>query len=75
MDLLHPAAGIAHELHHVPDQARVQVAGYSQGIRAAAIQASGLSSRRTTVAANENPYAILGSTPGFVKPSRPRRAG
>ncbi len=58
-------------------RARVQVAASSNGIRAAALQASGLSSRPVTVASNENPYAILGATPGFMKPSRTRvrRAG
>jgi rare lipoprotein A len=58
-------------------RARVQMAASQNGIRAAANQASGLTSRRIVVAANENPYAILGATPGFVKPSRTRarRAG
>lgn len=46
----------------------------SNGIRAAAQQASGLSSRRMVVA-DAHPYAILGATPGFMKPSRARRAG
>lgn len=46
----------------------------SNGIRAAAQQASGLSSRRMVVA-YAHPYAILGPTPGFMKPSRARRAG
>jgi rare lipoprotein A len=53
----------------------IRVAASSYGIRAAAQQASGLSSRRIVVASNEHPYAILGSTPGFMKPSRARRAG
>ncbi len=58
-------------------RARVQTAASSNGIRAAANQASGLTSRPIVVASNENPYAILGATPGFVKPSRTRarRAG
>jgi rare lipoprotein A len=55
--------------------ARLRMAAASKGIRAAAQQASGLSSRRIAVALNENPYAILGATPGFMKPSRARRAG
>jgi rare lipoprotein A len=51
----------------------IRVAASSKGIRAAAEQASGLQSRRIVVASNEHPYAILGSTPGFMKPSRTRR--
>jgi hypothetical protein len=53
------------------------MAASQNGIRAAALQASGLSRRPVTVASNENPYAILGATPGFMKPSRTRarRAG
>jgi rare lipoprotein A len=56
---------------------RIQVAASSKGIRAAALQASGLSNRRVVVASNDSPYAILGATPGFMKPSRTRarRAG
>lgn len=56
---------------------RVQMAASQNGIRAAASQASSLSGRPATVASNENPYAILGATPGFMKPSRTRtrRAG
>ena len=58
-------------------RARVQMAASQNGIRAAALQASSLSGRPVTVASNENPYAILGATPGFMKPSRTRtrRAG
>ena len=59
-------------------RARVQLtADSANGIRAAAQQASDLSSRRVVVASNDNPYAILGATPGFMKPSRTRarRAG
>ncbi len=58
-------------------RARVQMAASQNGIRAAANQASDLTSRPVVVASNENPYAILGATPGFVKPSRTRarRAG
>ena len=58
-------------------KSRVQLAASSKGIRAAAIQASGLASRRVVVASNDSPYAILGATPGFMKPSRARlrRAG
>ena len=51
----------------------IRVAASSKGIRAAAEQASGLPSRRIVVASNEHPYAILCSTPGFMKPSRTRR--
>lgn len=48
----------------------------SNGIRAAAEQASDLSGRRSrTVVAQSHPYAILGATPGFMKPSRSRRVG
>ena len=53
----------------------LRMAASSNGIRAAAQQASRLSSRRIVVAWNEHPYAILGTTPGFMKPSRARRAG
>lgn len=58
-------------------KARVQLAASSRGIRAAGLQASGLSSRRVSLASNDLPYAILGATPGFMKPSRlrSRRAG
>jgi peptidoglycan lytic transglycosylase len=51
----------------------IRVAASSYGIRAAAEQASSFPSRRIVVASNEHPYAILGSTPGFMKPSRTRR--
>jgi peptidoglycan lytic transglycosylase len=57
------------------NRSRYDVAEYSKGIRAAAFQASGLSSRRMIVASNQNPYAILGGTPGFMKSARARRAG
>jgi rare lipoprotein A len=58
-------------------RARVDLAASQNGIRAAALQASSLSRRPVTVASNETPYAILGATPGFTKPSRTRarRAG
>jgi len=58
-------------------RARVQMAASQNGIRAAALQASGLPSRRTVVASDDHPYAMLGATPGFMKPSRTRirRAG
>ena len=58
-------------------RARLQMAASQDGIRAAALQASDLPRRPVTVASNENPYAILGATPGFMKPSRTRarRAG
>jgi peptidoglycan lytic transglycosylase len=51
----------------------IRVAASSYGIRAAAEQASSFPSRRMVVASNEHPYAILGSTPGFMEPSRTRR--
>ncbi len=54
---------------------RSRVAVSSNGIRAVAYQASDLPSRRTVVAANPHPYAILGTTPGFMKPGRARRTG
>jgi rare lipoprotein A len=58
-------------------KSRVRFSATSKGIRAAALQASGLSNRRVVVASNDSPYAILGATPGFMKPSRTRlrRAG
>jgi rare lipoprotein A len=58
-------------------QTRVQMAAYRDGLRAAALQASNLSARRVSLASNDLPYAILGATPGFMKPSRTRerRAG
>jgi rare lipoprotein A len=56
--------------------ARNRLVASSNGIRAVAEQASDLSSRRSrTVVAESNPYAILGATPGFMKPSRARRLG
>ena len=54
---------------------RNRVAASSGGIRAAAYQASSLPARRALVASNAYPYAILGTTPGFMKPARSRRAG
>ena len=57
---------------------RVHVADASNGIRAAGKQASRFSSRRITVASNTpHPYAVLGTTPGFMKPARAheRRTG
>jgi hypothetical protein len=54
--------------------ARNRLIASSKGIRAVAAQASDLSSRRSrTVVAEAHPYAILGATPGFMKPSRARR--
>ena len=55
-------------------KAAYRMAASSKGIRAAAKQASRLSTRRVTVAF-AHPYAILGATPGFMKPARARRAG
>jgi hypothetical protein len=54
---------------------RNRVAASSGGIRAVAHQASSLPARRALVASNAHPYAILGTTPGFMKPARSRRAG
>jgi hypothetical protein len=54
---------------------RNRVAASSGGIRAVAYQASSLPARRALVASNAHPYAILGTTPGFMKPARSRRAG
>ena len=52
---------------------RIHVADASNGIRAAGKQASRFSSRRITVASNTpHPYAVLGTTPGFMKPARTR---
>ena len=53
----------------------IRMAAYSRGMRAVSEQASSLPSRRMAVASNEHPCAILGSTPGFMKPARARRAG
>jgi rare lipoprotein A len=49
----------------------------ANGIRlVAAARASDLSGRRSkTVVAEAHPYAILGATPGFMKPPRARKAG
>jgi rare lipoprotein A len=55
-------------------KAAYRMAASSKGIRAAAKQASRLSTRRVTVAF-AHPYAVLGATPGFMKPARARRAG
>lgn len=45
----------------------------SNGLREAGREASKLSSRRMTVASNTaHPYAVLGTTPGFMKPARTR---
>jgi rare lipoprotein A len=58
-------------------KARAEVAAAQNGIRAAALQASSLSGRNASVASNDQPYPMLGATPGFMKPSRKwaRRAG
>jgi rare lipoprotein A len=54
----------------------VRTASYSKGIHAAAKQASRFTGRRTIVA-DAHPYAILGTTPGFMKPTatKTRRTG
>jgi rare lipoprotein A len=55
---------------------QVRVASSSKGIHAAAQQASRLQVRREiVVAAAAHPYAFLGTTPGFMKPGKTRRAG
>jgi rare lipoprotein A len=54
---------------------RSRVADSSGGIRAAAYQTSSLPGRRALGASNAHPYAILGTTPGFMKPGRSRRFG
>jgi rare lipoprotein A len=54
---------------------QVRVASSSRGIHAAAQQASRLQVRREIVVAAAHPYAFLGSTPGFMKPGKTRRAG
>jgi hypothetical protein len=55
---------------------QVRVASSSRGIHAAAQQASRLQVRREiVVAAAAHPYAFLGTTPGFMKPGKTRRAG
>ncbi len=56
------------------ESAQFRVVASSNGIRAAAQQASGLPSRPMVVA-EAHPYAILGARPDFMKPSRARRAG
>lgn len=55
--------------------ARNRVVSASSGVRAVANQASSLPSRRIMVVAEAHPYAILGTTPGFMKPARSRRVG
>jgi rare lipoprotein A len=56
--------------------ARSRLIASSNGIGAVAVQASDLSKRRSrTVVAEAHPYAILGTTPGFMKPARGRRIG
>jgi hypothetical protein len=56
--------------------ARSRLIATSNGISAAAGQASDLSKRRSrTVVAEAHPYAILGTTTGFMKPARGRRIG
>lgn len=47
----------------------------SNGVRAMAEQTTGLPGRRTRVVSTPHPYAILGATPGFMKPTPSRRAG
>jgi rare lipoprotein A len=45
----------------------------TNGLREAGREASKLSSRRMTLASNTaHPYAVLGTTPGFMKPARTR---
>ena len=48
----------------------------SNGVRVAAQQVADFSHRRSrTVVAESHPYAILGTTPGFMKPERSRKMG
>jgi rare lipoprotein A len=56
---------------------RSRVVATSGGIRAAAYQASSLPGRsaRARMASNAHPYAVLGTTPSFMKPARSRRYG
>lgn len=56
---------------------RSRVVATSGGIRAAAYQASSLPGRsaRALMASNAHPYAVLGTTPSFMKPARSRRYG
>lgn len=56
---------------------QVRVAAAGRGIHAAAKQASRLQTRQPIIVASAHPYAILGATPGFMKPdrARTRRAG
>ena len=70
-------ARVAAATRHAVRTSKFRFSATSKGIRAAALQASGLSNRRVVVASNDSPYAILGATPGFMKPSRTRlrRAG
>jgi len=49
----------------------VRMAASTRGIHAAAKQASRLQSKRVIVA-TAHPYAVLGTTPGFMKPGRAR---
>ena len=53
---------------------RSRIAASSEGIRAAAYQASKLSDRRSRIASVKHPYVMLTATPGFMKPARTRRA-
>ncbi len=53
--------------------ARVKALAAAEGIRAAGLQASNFSSRRMMMASNApHPYAVLGTTPGFMKQARTR---
>src|SRR5262245_6855742 len=57
--------------------ARVRVAASTKGIHAVAKQASRLKAKQLMIVATAHPYAVLGSTPGFMKSERvkTRRAG
>jgi rare lipoprotein A len=54
---------------------RSRFAASSNGMYAAAYRASSLDGQRFALASNQQPYAVLGETPSFMKPSRKRRLG
>jgi rare lipoprotein A len=55
------------------ERANAKALGAAEGIRAAALEASNAPSRRMHVASiAPHPYAVLGTTPGFMKSARTR---
>jgi rare lipoprotein A len=70
-------AGAKVQLANAPRRAllRNRFASASDGIRAAAYQASNLSDQRFAGASDRRPYPMLSAAPGFLKPSRTRRFG